>query len=142
MTPATHSESGATAESTPQPARQEQLPREGTTAQEAGVALPAAEKWYNASEVDVRAEPSTAVRLHYPENLRGDPIVGKVHLRLFIDERGVIRKMQIAASNPTGVFDQAAKQSWEGVSFSPAMKDGKPVKSQKLLELLYEPGLI
>ena len=109
-------------------------------AEPAGPALPAAEKWYTALEVDVRAEPLTSVALRYPEKLRGTPVVGKVHLRLFIDERGVVRKMQIALSEPEGVFDEASKHAWEEVKFSPALKNGAPVKSQKLLELVYQPG--
>lgn len=123
-------------------ARNAPLPREGAASDTGGLALPAAETWYTAREVDVRAEPLTEVPLRYPESLRGEAVVGKVHLRLFIDERGVVRKMQVAASEPSGMFDEAAKQAWENVSFSPAVKDGRPVKSQKLLELTYQPGLI
>lgn len=140
--------SGATEtarESAPESAPTESPPRPGAAgafAEETGLALPAAEKWYTARELDVRAEPLTNVQLRYPENLRNEPVIGKVHLRLFIDERGVVRKMQIAASEPGGLFDEAAKQAWEDVRFSPALKNGAPVKSQKLLELIYQPGLI
>jgi periplasmic protein TonB len=132
-------------ETAPEAAPTESPPRPGAAGaptEEAGLALPAAEKWYTARELDVRAEPLTNVHLHYPENLRSQPVVGKVHLLLFIDERGVVRKMQIAASEPGGLFDEAARQAWEGVTFSPALKNGAPVKSQKLLELIYQPGLI
>lgn len=132
-------------ESAPEPAPTESAPRPGAAGapvEEAGLALPAAEKWFTAGELDVRAEPLTSVELRYPENLRNQPVIGKVRLRLFIDERGVVRKMQIAASEPDGLFDDAAKQTWEDVRFSPALKNGAPVKSQKLLELLYQPGLM
>ena len=132
-------------ESAPEPAPAESPPRPeaaGALVEETGLALPAPEKWYTARELDVRAEPLTNVHLRYPENLRNEPVIGKVHLRLFIDERGVVRKMQIAASEPGGLFDEAAKQAWEDVRFSPALKNGAPVKSQKLLELIYQPGLI
>ena len=140
--PAARSDADTTAKSAAQPAREEQAPRAGAAAEDAGLALPAADKWYVASEVDVRAEPLTAVRLHYPESLRGEPVVGKVHLRLFIDERGIIRRMQVSSSDPAGMFDETAKKDWGNVVFSPAIKNGMPVKSQKLLELIYQPGLI
>src|SRR5215510_1202670 len=52
---------------------------------ERGLALPAPDKWYTASEVDVRAEPITEIRLHYPPGLT-ERLVGKVRVRLFIDE--------------------------------------------------------
>jgi len=119
-----------------------QQPGPSAAADTGGLNLPAAETWYTAREVDVRAEPLTEVRLRYPEHLRGEAVLGKVQLRLFIDERGVVRKMQVAASEPDGMFDDAAKQAWEKVSFSPALKNGIPVKSQKLLELTYQPGLM
>ena len=103
-----------------------------------GLALPVPDKWYTASEVDVRAEPLTDVRLHYPENLAA-PVTGKVRMRLFIDEGGVVRRLQIASSEPPGLFDEAAKLAWEDVRFSPARRNGAAVKSQKLLELTYAP---
>ena len=126
----------------PESAAGETAMQPGTPAESAGIALPAPETWYTAREVDVRAEPLTEVRLRYPEDLRGEPVVGKVQLRLFIDERGVVRRIDIAASRPSGVFDAAARKAWEEVRFSPALKNGAPVKSQKLLELTYEPGLM
>jgi protein TonB len=135
-------ENSVTRDNGPEPAAGESAPRPGQAADDGGLALPAGEKWYTAREVDVRAEPLTEIRLRYPENLRGELVVGKVQIRLFIDERGVVRKIQIAESRPPGLFDESAKQIWEDVRFSPALKNGAPVKSQKLLELTYEPGVI
>jgi protein TonB len=97
-------------------------------------------EWLAPAELDVRAEPLEAVILKYPESLRGTLLAGKVRLRLYIDERGVVRKMAVEASNPPGVFDEAARQAWAEVRFSPALKAGRPVKSQKLIELAYDPG--
>ena len=104
-----------------------------------GLALPAPDKWYTASEVDVRAEPITDIPLRYPAEIR-ERILGKVRVRVFIDEGGVVRKLQIAESEPPGVFDEAAKQAWQEVRFSPARRNGVAVKSQKLIELNYAPS--
>jgi TonB family protein len=132
----------ATKESTSEPLPTVTPPRPATaaaSAEEPAPGLPTAEKWYPANELDVRAEPLSNVELRYPEKLRDAMVMGKVRLRLFIDERGVVRKMQIAGSEPAELFDEAAKQAWEDVRFSPALKNGVPVKSQKLLELTYDP---
>lgn len=110
------------------------------TGEERGLALPAPDKWYAASEVDVRAEPLTDVRLRYPDGLAEQFVTGTVRVRLFIDEGGVVRKLQIAASEPAGLFDEAARRGWEDVRFSPARRNGAPVKSQKLIELTFRPG--
>ncbi|HKA45436.1 MAG TPA: TonB family protein [Burkholderiales bacterium] len=121
------------------PARSESAPRPGQAGSEGGLALPESEKWYTAREVDVRAEPLTQIDLRYPENLPRVLARGKVRIRLFIDERGVVRKAQIAGSEPAGLFDESAKEIWQDVRFSPALKDGVAVKSQKLIELTYNP---
>lgn len=114
-------------------------PLDRSAREEKGLALPVPEKWYTAREVDVRAEPLTPVPLGYPERLRGTLSGGTVQLRLYIDERGVVRKMQIAAAEPPGLFEEAARSAWQEVRFKPALKDGAPVKSQKLIEVLYRP---
>lgn len=113
--------------------------RAGTDTGERGLELPAPDKWYLASEVDVRAEPITEIRLRYPPGLT-ERITGTVRVRVFIDEGGVVRKLQIAASNPPGLFDEEAKQGWQDVRFSPARRKGVAVKSQKLIELTYSPN--
>jgi protein TonB len=120
--------SGASAQSPRDPHAAEAL---------AGLALPFPDRWYTAREVDVRAEPVTTVPLRYPESLKGSLAAGRVHLRLFIDEHGVVRRMQVTASDPPGLFDEAAKRAWEQVRFTPALRSGVPVKSQKLIEVLY-----
>jgi TonB family protein len=97
------------------------------------------EKWFTAAELDVRAEPLTAVDVEYPEALEGSGITGRVRLVLFIDEKGLVRKAQIASSNPERVFDDAAIKGWQSVRFAPAQKNGAAVKSQKLLELDFAP---
>ena len=134
--------SGVATDNAPELAAGASAAHAGPAGDEGGLAMPAADRWYTAREVDVRAEPLTDIKLSYPENLRGEPVVGRVRVRLFIDERGVVRKIQIADSRPAGLFDEAAKHTWEEVRFSPALKNGAPVKSQKLLELIYQPGLM
>lgn len=104
-----------------------------------GADLPFPDKWYTATEVDVRAEPIGEVRVEYPMDLEGTGIPGRVRLLLFIDERGVVTRMQITEAEPARLFDAAAMRAWTDVKFSPAQKNGVAVKSQKLLELNFRP---
>jgi TonB family protein len=104
-----------------------------------GPELPLPDKWYTAAELDVRAEPLGEVILDYPEALEGTGIPGRVRLMLYIDERGIVRRMEITESEPARLFDKAAMRAWAQVRFSPAKKGGVPVKSQKLLELDFRP---
>jgi len=104
--------------------------------------IPLPERWYSASELDVRAEPRTSPALQYPQELATSGLSAKVRIVLFIDERGVVRKTQLAESGPERPFDLAAAKAWDNVQFSPAMKNGVPVKSQKVLELDFTPDLM
>ena len=126
----------ATSEAAPVAAADEQHARAGASD---GVALPLPEKWFTAEELDVRAEPLSSVTIDYPEELAGSGIAGRVEIALFIDEHGRVRKAEVTRAVPEGVFDKAAVRAWMDVRFSPAMKDGAAVKSQKFLELSYFP---
>ena len=125
-------------ESVPQ-LREPDTPPDARAGVPGGADVPFPDKWYTASELDVRAEPVSEVSLAYPEELEGTGIPGRVRLLLFIDERGVVRRMQITDAEPARIFDKAALAAWTDVRFSPAKKAGVAVKSQKLLELDFRP---
>lgn len=112
-------------------------PRAGTGA----VDIPLPDKWYTAAEVDVRAEPTNSPSLEYPQALAMSGVSGTVRLRIFIDELGIVRKVELANPGPEQAFDTIAQRAWDDVRFSPAMKDGVAVKSQKLLELDFTSAL-
>lgn len=104
-----------------------------------GLDLPLPDKWFTAPELDVRAEPLTAAELVYPPELLRSAPVGRVRILLFIDERGIVRKSQIAAGASEALFVEAATNAWKNVRFSPAEKNGVAVKSQKLLQMEFLP---
>lgn len=105
----------------------------------AGVDLPLPDKWYTAPELAVLAEPLEFVKLAYPEEVASSTIIAKVRVKLFVDERGTVQKIQLVESGPHPAFDSAAIRQWQGVRFKPGIRDGIAVKSQKLLELEFLP---
>ena len=121
-------------------AEQPQAPSSVRAGTPGGVDLPLGEKWYAAEELDVLASPIGEVHLDYPEDLEGSGMSGRVQLLVFIDERGVVRRMQIVEAEPKRFFDRAAPRAWKDVRFSPAQKAGAAVKSRKLLELAFAPA--
>jgi TonB family protein len=106
-----------------------------------GPDIPLPDKWYTAAEVDVRAEPRNNPNLEYPQTLAMSGVSGTVRLRIFIDERGIVRKVELADPGPEQAFDAIAQRAWDEVRFSPAIRNGVPVKSQKLLELDFTSAL-
>lgn len=105
-----------------------------------GVDLPMLEKWYTASELTSIAFPIVQPKLEYPEELAGSGITRRLRLKLFVDERGVVRKLEFVEPRREPPFETAATKAWNEVRFSPAIKDGVAVKSQKLLELDFVPN--
>ncbi len=105
----------------------------------AGDGIPIPEKWYTATELTILAQPLVMPALRYPEELAGTGVSARVRVKVFVDELGVVRKTEVEQSAPHRAFETAAMAAWEDVRFTPAIKDGRPVKSQKLLEFDFEP---
>ena len=105
-----------------------------------GLDIPRPDKWYTGTELTLLAEPLLAPKLVYPRELEGSGLSGRVRIRLFVDERGAVRRTELVQAGPHAAFDEAAMKAWEAVTFRPAQKDGAAVKSQKLLELEFSPG--
>ena len=122
--------------SVPGPHRDEQISTRGTPD---GIHLASPEEWFSGEELDARAEPLSPPKLGYPTELAGGRTAGRVRLALFIDETGLVRKLRVVASMPENMFDSAAVRAWQDVRFSPAMKDGGPVKSRKVLDVEFTP---
>lgn len=104
-----------------------------------GSDFPLPDKWYTATELHVLAEPLAPANLLYPEEHIAQAIITRVRVRLFVDEGGVVRKLEVVESGAEPAFEAAARKAWQGMRFSPAVKDGVAVKSQKLLELEFLP---
>jgi TonB family protein len=97
------------------------------------------DQYYTSREVDVRAEPLNEVPLVYPQLAYQRRIKGKVTLQIFINERGGIDQLSVVSAEPWGVFEEAALMATEALQFSAAMKGGRHVKSQKTVEVVFDP---
>ncbi len=126
-----------------------QLPAE-TRSQEEPSHAPAARKaavqfdlpfdrYFTARELDVRAARINEVQLVYPKQAYAMRISGKVILRIFINEKGGIDMISMLAATPPGVFEETALTTAQALQFSPALKNGRQVKSQKTIEVAFDP---
>lgn len=96
-------------------------------------------KYLGASEVDERAAPLEMPALVYPETAYINRLPGKVRLRAYISADGRVDKTEVVAATPSGHFEQAAIDAVQRTRFSPARKGGRPVPSQKLIEVEFDP---
>lgn len=97
------------------------------------------DRYFAARELDVRAAQINEVQLIYPKQAYEMRIAGKVTLRIFINAQGGIDMTSILAAAPPGVFDEAALTAAQALQFSPALKNGHQVKSQKTIEIVFNP---
>ncbi|MBI3044843.1 MAG: energy transducer TonB [Betaproteobacteria bacterium] len=97
------------------------------------------DEYYTARELDVRAEPLNDVDLVYPRLAYQSRVRGKVTLRILINERGGLDGVSVLAAEPRGLFEEAALTATRALQFSPALKHGRRVKSQKTIEVAFDP---
>jgi TonB family protein len=105
-----------------------------------GSSLPTAAHYYRNSEVDVRATPIEHGALVIPEHAYVSKLHGTVRARVYIDEAGTVRSVDIVEVHPfSGIFEQAALEALQQVRYAPARIAGRPVRSQKLIEVTFNP---
>jgi protein TonB len=80
-----------------------------------------------ADSVDEAPVPVRRAAAPYPPNARAKGITGAVTLSILVTASGEVRDVRVLASDPPGVFDDAAVRSVEGWRFSPAEYQGAPV---------------
>lgn len=98
----------------------------------------AAGRYYVARELDVRPAPRSPVEPAYPNDAYLRDISGRVLVRLYIGESGAVEKAVIVQAEPPGYFEEAVQQAFRAARFTPAMKHGRPVKAQVVLEVRYD----
>jgi protein TonB len=74
----------------------------------------------------------------YPEHARQRGIEGIVELRFIVNTDGKVSDIQVIQSQPTSIFDTAAKRAIARWQFKPGLKNGKPVNTRVRLPLKFE----
>ena len=105
-----------------------------------GSSVPLVPRYYRSGEVDVQAEPVSSGPLVYPELAYLSKLRGTVRARVFISEDGIVESVQVVDVKPRrGVFEEAALEALRQVRYKPAEIGGNRVKSQKLIEVKFNP---
>lgn len=100
------------------------------------------DRYLSLDEVDMRAEPANDVPLKYPITAYVRRIPGVVRLNLFINEDGKLDRVDVIDASPKGIFEQEALATVNQLHFHPATRYGRPVKSQKTIEVVFDPSPI
>ena len=93
--------------------------------------------YYTAKQVDLKATPlEMKTRVQTPDNF---PLgrIATVKLRLFINEQGGVDGYEVLAADP--LPSRALLQDIREIRFRPAERGGRPVKSQKVVQISFIP---
>ena len=101
-------------------------------------AAPASSHYYPVRELDVRPGITTNVEPKYPEAAVHRSLSGKVVIRLYIDEKGSVERVQTLRADPPGYFEQSAERAFRAAHFTPGMKGGHAVKTEMTIEVSYD----
>lgn len=96
-------------------------------------------RYFTSREVDTPAVAREQPPLIYPEDPFMWKLRGVVRVRVFINERGAVDEARVVHAEPRGDFEEAALDAVRRMVYEPAIKDGRPVKSQKLIEVTFDP---
>lgn len=94
--------------------------------------------WYPAKQVDVHPTALHPIQPVYPEKGVELGVDGKVVLLLMIDETGAVKEVSVVGTYPEGVFEESALAAFRDARFTPALKEGRAVKSQVMIRVNYE----
>lgn len=79
--------------------------------------------------VDVLPRPSERASPAYPPRARQAGVEGEVVMNLLITPEGRVADARVLEARPAGVFEEAARTAVLGWRFSPALYQGRPVKT-------------
>src|SRR5712692_3246823 len=122
------------------PLKRARLEREPARPNPISAPLPPVPRYFETWEVDVPARVINDVILHYPPFAYQEHVSGEVKLRLFINQVGEVDEAAVIASDPKEIFDAAAVAAAKQLRYSPALKDGAPVRTTKTVAIIFDPS--
>jgi TonB family protein len=93
--------------------------------------------YYTSRQLDVYPSLSSALDLRYTTNASTAGIVGRALLLLLIDKAGVVDDVAVVEAEPAGSFEDELRRAFASVRFTPALKDGRAVRSRVLVHVNY-----
>jgi protein TonB len=94
---------------------------------------------YPAKDLDVYPRRLGQAEPVYPDAALAARIAGNVTLAVLIDERGRVTEVTVVEAQPEGLFEASAVSMVSASTFTPAMKDGRAVRSRLLFAVEFDP---
>lgn len=96
--------------------------------------------YYRRSELDEPAVALSQAPLLIPEYAYHSRLAGRVRARVFIGADGTVESVAVLEVEPVrGLFERPAVEALRGVRYRPARIGGRPVRSQKVVDVVFDP---
>jgi hypothetical protein len=92
-------------------------------------------RWFRPAEVDRTAQPTDFITPTFPDATGPGGYIGKLHVDIYVDEKGAVDHVDVVATSLPPVFAERATEAFMRAKFEPARRFGRAVKSVKTLEL-------
>jgi protein TonB len=93
--------------------------------------------YYAARQLDVYPALTAPLDLPYARRALAAGVEGRALLLLHIDETGAVDEVAVVESQPAGYFEDDARRAFLAARFTPALRNGRAVKSRVLVEVNY-----
>lgn len=93
--------------------------------------------YYGARQLDVYPALAGTLRLNDREGAPAPRRAGRVLLLVLIDAEGWVNEVSVIEAEPPGVFEEHTRAAFQAARFSPALRNGRPVKSRLLVDVDY-----
>jgi len=94
--------------------------------------------YYSARDVDVHPRALREIVPDYPADADRQRLSGKVRLQLRLEADGRVSDIDIESATPPGLFEESAIRAFRDARFAPAQKNGHPVRSLVLIEVVFD----
>lgn len=94
--------------------------------------------YYSAREVDVLPRALRDIRPDYPTEADRRRLSGNVKLQIKLEADGRVSDIEVVESTPEGMFDESALAAFRQARFSPAQRNGRPVRALIMIEVKYD----
>jgi protein TonB len=100
--------------------------------------VPSSTYYYRTRDLDVRPGIMTRVEPTYPDTALARGLSGKVVLRLYLNEKGTVERVETLSAKPAGYFEASAERAFQAARFTPGRKGKQAVKTQMVIEVNFE----
>jgi len=94
--------------------------------------------FYSARDLDVQPRALREIVPDYPPGADRQRLSGKVRLQLKLEADGRVSDLEIVHADPPDVFNESTIRAFRDARFAPAQKNGRPVRAQVLIEVVYD----